>query len=146
MCTWPYSYTLLQACSLTWSTADMCKNLLFNPRSDCGLPCLGKQAFQALNLSCLSLRGHGAKLEVAKVAMKGKPFLLQPGLLLSASQEGAQPHSVPQRSGLHPLSITGWKTLHSAGINDFAMCWVEDMTAVWWEYLKYRMQELKSVQ
>lgn len=37
------------------------------------------------------------------------------------------------------------KTLHSAGINNFAMCWVEDMTAMWWEYLKYWMSELKSV-
>ncbi|TRZ14238.1 hypothetical protein HGM15179_012863 [Zosterops borbonicus] len=36
-----------------------------------------------INGNVLQSNGHGAKLEVAKVAMKGKPFPLQPGLFLS---------------------------------------------------------------
>lgn len=57
-------------------------------------PVCGSRYLRSLNFSCISLRGHRVKLEVAKVAVKCKSFPLQPGLVLSEFRRKEQDPTV----------------------------------------------------
>lgn len=142
MCTWPYSYTCFRLVLSYEVQLTSAKTYVLTQGQTVGCPGRGSRHFRPWTCAVCLWKAMGLSWKLQRWPWRANNFRCS---LDCSCQSFTGRSTTPwgsTESGLHPLCITGCKTLHSAGINNFAMCWVEDMTAVWWEYL----QELKSVQ